>query len=243
MSRKIIALLIFFFPMALKAQEGMLTGNVFDNNNRATALEGATVRNLATKRLSITDKDGHYALPAKKGDLISVSQVGYKTDTIYLINLLVKNIYLTQEVNTLKAVDITQAKIAPELSNLGNPDGKGPVRQMDMDKSRGGLRLNLGYGKYRKNQAKIDALEEEERYNEEISLNFTETYVKNLTKFEGTKQELKDFVALYRPTVAEVKAQRPFNYEYHAARAYSEWKSLPPSKRKLPPLPKIKTDP
>lgn len=241
-SKKIIFLFLLLFPPGLFAQRGILTGNVFDNKKRSVILRGARVLNLETKKLVFTNQEGHYAIAAKKGDLISISYVGYKTDTIYLTNLLIKNVYLTPDTISLKGVAITGVKISSYLNNLGNPDNKAPARLEEMDKSRGGIRLNLGYGKYRRNQAKVQKLEEEERYQQEISDNFNENFVKSLIKFEGTKEDFDYFMAMYRPMVEEVKAQRPFNYELYTAEAYNRWKALPPEKRKLPPLPKIKAN-
>jgi hypothetical protein len=107
-----------------------------------------------------------------------------------------------------------------------------------MSKERGGVRLNLGYGKWRKEQAKIQELEENDKIQQEISRNFTEEAAKNLLKFTGP--DVKDFLSLYRPTVDQVKADKPFNYTYYMATAYRAWQRLPVDQRKLPPLPKLK---
>ena len=61
MLRNILVLLLLIAPNLLKAQSA-LTGNIFDYNNRSTQLEGATVKNLNSKVLTLTDKDGHFAI-------------------------------------------------------------------------------------------------------------------------------------------------------------------------------------
>lgn len=234
--------MLFILPLKLLAQEDMLTGNIFDNDNRTIPLQGATIKNLRSKTVSIADKSGHFSVGAKKGDLVTFGMVGFETDTLYVINLFPINIYLLSSVNYLKAVDIGGAKISPYLDDLGNPDNKPPTKQLDMDKNRGGLRLNLGYGKWRKNQAKVQALEDEQIIVEEINAKFNEKYVRETLKFQGTKQELKNFMDMYRPTVDQVKSKRPFNYEYHIASSYQTWSNLPPNQRKLTPLSKTKVD-
>lgn len=237
MVKRIILLLLIVSPFQLLAQN-FLTGNIFDNDNRATSLEGAAIKNLTTKAFTLSDKDGHFAITAKIGDLISFGMAGFKTDTVYLVNLFPRNVYLRLEVNSLKTVDINGIKTSPYLGNLGNPDNKPPVKSLDYAKEKGGLRLNLGYGKWRKEQFKIQELEENDRFEQEISKNFNAETVKELLKFEGP--EVKDFLSLYRPTVAQVKAERPFNYSYYTATAYRAWLKLPADQRKLPPLPKLK---
>lgn len=233
MLKKLIWLLLLVLPTTLFAQSA-LTGNIFDNDNRSTLLQGVTVKNLSNKGFVLTDKDGHFAISAKVGDLISFGMAGYETDTVYLINLFPRNVYLRIQVNTLNTINVTTAKISPYL-NYKDPDAK-PARGVDYSKDRGGLRLNLGYGKYRREQAKLQELEENEKYQDEISKNFTADYIKTLLKFEG--EDLKNFMAMFRPTVSQVKAERPFNYAYYTVQAYHSWLKLPPSQRKLPSLTK-----
>jgi hypothetical protein len=236
MFKKIYFLFVLAMPLQLFAQNNVLTGNVFDNDNRATALEGATIRNLTNKSLSLSAKDGHFAIAANIGDYISFGRVGYQSDTVYITKLFPKNIYLLPQVNNLSTVNVNSVKLSPYL-NFKNPDAT-PSRAVDYSKDRGGLRLNLGYGKFRKEQFKIQELEENQRYEEEISKNFNEEAIKKLLNFEIP--DVKDFISLYRPTVWQLKAERPFNYAYYTAKAYHAWLRLPPDQRKLPSLLKLK---
>lgn len=235
MLKKIFLLFILYIPLAVSAQN-VLTGNIFDYANRSVALEGATVRNLTSKAVSLTDKDGHFAVSAKIGDLISFGMVGYQTDTVYLINLFPKNMYLRVLVNNLNTVNIAGAKVSKFL-DLKDPNAM-PSRQVDYSKERGGLRLNLGYNRFKRQQEKIQELEECDQFNEEISRNFTEAFVKKLLKIDSA--DLKNFMEMYRPTVGQVRAERPFNYELYTAQCYSAWLKLPPGQRKLPSLLKTK---
>jgi len=238
MLKKLILILLLSFPAVLLAQNNILTGNIYDNESRATTLQGATIKNLNTKTVTLTDKDGHFAIAAKIGDLVSFGMAGYETDTVYLTNLFPKNVFLRMLVNNLKPVDITSVKVSPYL-DAKDPNAM-PARRVDYSKERGGLRLNLGYGKYRREQAKIQELEENDKYQEEINKNFNEEYIRSMVKFEGP--DIKDFIGLYRPTVEQVKAERPFNYAYYTVRAYHTWLKLPPDQRKLPALPKLKAN-
>ncbi|TKC05405.1 hypothetical protein FA048_16895 [Pedobacter polaris] len=239
MLKKLILLLLITSPFKLLAQNNILTGDIFDNDNRNTSIQGATIKNLSTKTFALSDKDGHFSIVAKIGDLVSFGMSGFQTDTVYLTNLFPKNVYLRVEVNNLKTVDINGVKTSPYLGNLGNPDNKPPVKSIDYSKERGGFRLNLGYGKWRKEQIKVQELEEIERYQTEINKNFNEEYIKAAVKFEGPG--IKDFISLYRPTVDQIKAERPFNYAYYTVKAYHAWLKLPADQRHLPPLIKPKT--
>lgn len=236
MLKKLLILILLAVPVKLLAQNSFLTGDVFDNDNRSTKLQGATIKNLNTKSVALSDKDGHFSIGAKIGDLISFGMVGYQTDTVYLTNLFPKNMYLRAQVNNLNTVDINGVKVSPYL-NAKDPNAT-PSRPVDYSKERGGLRLNLGYGKFKREREKVQKLEENERYQEEITKNFNEEFIRKIVKFEG--KDINDFISLYRPTVEQVKAERPFNYEYYTVRAYRAWVNLPLSQRKLQPLVKPK---
>lgn len=235
MLRKVLFSFLLLIPTLLSAQSA-LTGNIFDNTNRSVSLEGAIVKNITKNIVTLTDKDGHFVVSAKIGDLVSFGMVGYQTDTVYLTNLFPKNVYLRVVVNNLNTVNIIGTKISPYL-DLKNPNAM-PSRQVDYAKERGGLRLNLGYGKFKRQRVKVQELEEYDQYNEEISKNFTEVFVKKLLKIDST--DLKNFMQMYRPTVNQIKAERPFNYEFYTAQCYSAWIKLPPGQRKLPSLLKLK---
>lgn len=239
MLKKLYLFIFMLFPIAAMAQETYVTGNVFDNEQRSTALQGVSVRNLTSKAVVLTDKDGRYAIQAKKGDLISYASMGYQTDTVYLVNLFPKNVYLRSAVSTLNAVDITTAKVSP-LLDTKDPEAVA-ARRVDASKDRGGLRLNLGYGKWRRQQAKERELEEAADINEEISKNFNKTVIQKLVNYK--EKDLEDYIGLYRPTVEQVKAETPFDYTYYIATTFSEWRKLPADARKLPPLPKLKGKP
>jgi hypothetical protein len=238
MLRKLFFLFLSISPICVLAQDSYMTGNVFDNNDRKLVLPGVAVRNLSTKAVVVTNSDGHFAIPAKRGDLLSYSSVGYQTDTVYLTNLFAKNIYLRAEVNNLQPVNITATKISPYL-DLKDANAT-PSRQLDASKDRGGLRLNLGYGKYRREQAKINELEMQSDLIEEINKNFNKDVIQKLVNYKG--EDLRDYIDLYKPTLEQVRGERPFNYTFHIATTFSEWQKLPPEARKLPPLPKLKNN-
>ena len=79
---------------------------------------------------------------------------------------------------------------------------------------------------------------ENEKYQAEITENFNEETVNKAIKFEG--KDVRAFLDLFRPTVEQVKAERPFNYTYYIASTFQEWKELPAEARKITPLIKLK---
>ncbi|RZL44264.1 MAG: hypothetical protein EOP00_20480 [Pedobacter sp.] len=238
MLKKLFLLGLLLLPVVAWSQS-YITGNVFDNEQRSLRLQDVAVRNLTTKAVVVSDKDGRFAVPAKAGDIISFSLIGYQTDTVYLTNLFAKNIYLRAAVNSLNTVNVTTTKVSPYLDTK-NPEAE-VDRQVNYSKNRGGLRLGLGFNKMRKQAAKEQELEEAADINEEISKNFNKTVIQKLVNYK--EKDLDDYIGLYRPTVEQVKADKTFDYTYYIATTFNEWRKLPADARKLAPLPKLKGKP
>ncbi|WP_316813015.1 hypothetical protein [Pedobacter heparinus] len=245
MLRKLFLLLILVAPLWLMAQNSV-SGTVFDFDNSTFPLQYVKVRNLSNNQLTLTKAAGQFSIAAKLGDLLEFSFMGYHTDTLYLVNLSPKTIYLPGNSTALKEVQIVGSKINPSILSpdpLARPykrlapdglQGKG-----NNDRA-GGLLFNLGYGKYKRQQEKIRLLEERDRFQTEINEIFTEAYVSDLVKLKG--QDLKDFMAMYRPPEELVKSERPFNYDLYTVKAYHTWLKLPPEQRRIVPMPMLKAN-
>lgn len=245
MLKKLFLLLILVAPLWLMAQNSV-SGTVYDFDNSTFPLQYVKVKNLNNNQLTLTKAAGQFSIAAKVGDLLEFSLMGYHTDTLYLINLLPKTIYLPGNATALKEVEIIGSKINPSILSpdpLARPykrlvpdglQGKG-----NNDRA-GGLLFNLGYGKYKRQQEKIRLLEERDRFQTEINEVFTEAYVSDLVKLKG--QDLKDFMAMYRPPEELVKSERPFNYDLYTVKAYHTWLKLPPEQRRIIPMPMLKAN-
>jgi len=244
---KLIIFLLLASPIGVFAQT-VTTGTVFDFSKKTLSLPGVSIRNLNSKKSTSTNKDGKYTISANVGDLLEFSAVGYHTDTLYLINLLNRTIYLPAKTNSLKDVDITAIRMNSQITDAKDPLAEkytllstgGNLKRKRMTDKVGGLSLNLGYGKYKRQQRKEADLEEKEMYQDEIDENFTPKAITDLTKLEG--DELKNFMIIYRPSIEAVKGERPFRYAFYISRAFAAWNKLTPQERKLQDLPKLKAN-
>lgn len=242
---KLIIFLVLALPIGVVAQT-VTTGTVFDYSKKTLTLPGVSVRNLNSKKSTSTNRDGKYSIPANVGDLIEFSAVGYHTDTLYLTNLLNRTIYLPVKSTSLAEVDVKGVRMNSQITDAKDPLAEkytllntgGNLNRKRMTDKVGGLNLNLGYGKYKRQQRKEAELEERDMYLAEIDENFTSQAVTDLTKLQG--EELKNFMVIYRPSVEQVKAERPYRYTYYISRAFVAWQKLTPAQRKLQDLPKLK---
>ncbi|MEJ5962470.1 hypothetical protein [Pedobacter immunditicola] len=239
MVKKLILFLFVVLPFKMLAQ-GNVSGTVYDFENKTFPLQQVAVRNLSNKQIAVTKATGQFTIAANKGDLLEFTLVGYHVDTLYLVDLKPKTIYLPANSMSLKEVEIVDTKLSPYL-DLKNPNAEESKRistdgiegKENTDRA-GGLQFALGYGKYRREQEKIKKLEARDAYETEIQANFNEKTVHELIKLTG--QELKDFINMYRPSVALIKSERPFNYSYYIAQAHQKWLKLAPHERKQPPM-------
>jgi len=245
MLKNLLLFLLFAAPCTLLAQNSV-SGTVYDFDNNTFPLQNVRVKNLSNNQLTLTKAAGQFTISARMGDLLEFSLMGYHTDTLYLINLLPKTIYLPGNSTALKEVEIVGAKINPSILSPDpqarpykrfTPDG---LQGKGNNDRAGGLLFNLGYGKYKRQQEKIRLLEERDRFQNEINTIFTEEYVSDLVKLKG--QDLKDFMSLYRPPEELVKSERPFNYAMYTIKAYHTWLKLPPEQRKVSTMPVLKAN-
>lgn len=244
---KLIIFILLALPVGVIAQT-VTTGTVFDYSKKTISLPGVSVRNLNSKKTTSTNREGKYTIAATIGDLIEFSAVGYHTDTLYLTNLLNRTIYLPVKSNSLADVDVRGVRMNSQITDAKDPLAEkytllstgGNLNRKRMTDKVGGLGLNLGYGKYKRQQRKEAELEDKDMYQEEIDMNFSEKAITDLTKLQG--EELKSFMIIYRPSVEQVKAERPYKYSYYISRAFVAWQKLTPEQKKLQDLPKLKVN-
>lgn len=209
-------------------------------------MQDVVVRNLSSNQSSKTKAAGQFSINAKVGELLEFSFTGYHTDTLFLIDLSPKTIYLPANSTNLKEVKIVSAKVNPSVF-WKDPDARPSKRFSDdnlygkgNNDRAGGIRMGFGYAKMQRDREKVQFLEERERYEEEIRNNFNEETISKLVKLRG--QELKDFILFYKPTVPLIKSERPFNYTYYIVKGYHHWLKLPEEQKKVPPMPKLKAN-
>jgi hypothetical protein len=233
---------LLVFPLVNMAQE-TVSGQVFDFERKTVALEEVVVRNLNSGKVLQTAVNGHFTIAAKKGDLLAFSKSGYHIDTLFLANLSPKRIFLPVSANELNEVNILGARINSGVF-FKDPEAKkmtlfetDDLRGKKNNDRAGGLKFNLGYGKYRKAEIKKKQLEERDGFDEEINSNFNDRIIFNLIKLQG--EDLRVFKYLYKPSVLLVSADRPFDYNGYIVKAYNTWLKLPPEQRKIPTMPKM----
>ncbi|MFT3825451.1 MAG: SusC/RagA family TonB-linked outer membrane protein [Chitinophagaceae bacterium] len=112
----IVAALLFFLPVF--SQEPILKGKVVDETTGA-GLPGVTVTLKTTGKSVMTDGAGDFTIAARKGQLLSVSSVGYTEQQVAIGNDAVITIYLKASANNLNEVVVTALGVKKEVKRVG----------------------------------------------------------------------------------------------------------------------------
>jgi hypothetical protein len=227
----VFAALMILFISHCYGQEN-LRGKVMEYGPN-TEVSGIRVENLNSHIETVTDNKGEFIIKAKTGDLLGFSGSGYLADTVYLINLKYKEVYLALPQNMLN-----ELKIKPTNVNTSGltwapitPFGGKLVRYITDAKGNpiGGLKLNLlGSGSNYKNK-RAQQFETDMQNEQEIDRVFN---AQNLQAYLPLKeQELSNFILAYRPDVKTFFSKK-FNLVVYLNTCYEEFLKLPVQKRR-----------
>ena len=208
------------------------TGRLFEYQTRIS-LGGIKVENLKTHVIAVSDTSGRFSIKAAAGDRLVFSALSYKTDTLYLTNLKLKEVYLELKGDKmLKGVTIVNKEMS--LGTIATPaatpfGGKSVRYQTDAaGNNKGGLALSLpSFNGDLKKKAKDAQREKDGETEAEIDRLFSP---ENLQKYIPIRdQQLANFILLYRPSVEVYQAK--FNFTLYVDDCYKKFVKIPVEQR------------
>lgn len=112
--RMLVALLFLVLSGTATAQTGgTVSGNVTDPSGEP--LIGVTIMKHGTQEGAVTDIDGHFSIPAKRGDVLDFSYVGYNPQQVTVGDQSTVNITMSEDVGLLNELVVvgygTQRKV------------------------------------------------------------------------------------------------------------------------------------
>lgn len=99
-------------------EDFQITGTVTNNLNEV--LKGATVENLNSGKVVLTDAKGIYAINANKGDSLKVSYVGFTPHTWIFTDRIVNNVQMEAAAGSLNEVTIVAYGKQRKISQIGS---------------------------------------------------------------------------------------------------------------------------
>lgn len=197
-----------------------LKGTVSETGSN-TRLSDVFVKNNANKQITLTDKSGHFEIPAQTGNTLVISSPGYVSDTLYLVDLKPKDIQLVPQSITLREVTVTATRGF-------NPRAEYP--QVYERSKVYALSPSTWFGRDARNARRLKHYFEREAQERRVDSAFSRAYVSSIVPLKG--QELDDFVQMYRPTYAFLRSNNAESMAVYINDCYKKFMALPPDKRK-----------
>lgn len=222
--RYILIVLLGLIAGSASAQN-ILKGTVTESGS-GNKLSNVFIRDNTTKQLGLTEKDGSFSIKTEVGHLIIFDSPGYVSDTLYVTDMDPKKVVLVTKSIALREVTINSTRQAfdphteyPEVYEKSKLYVLSPTTWFGKD-ARDARRLKK-YFKTEQEQRQVDAA-------------FTRTYVGSLVPLKG--KELDDFMVMYRPSYAFVKANSGPSLAVYINDSYKKFQALPPEKRQVQSL-------
>ncbi len=228
-SRLIFFITIVFSGHCVYAQE--LRGTVAD---RATQLRLGSVEvfNQRTHQKTVTSPKGEFTIKAAVNDVIIFRQVGYTTDTLFLVDMKPVKRYLILDNKLLKTVEVKAGAFNPEKEYA---DVYLKAKSVNVAQGKPFLFYpSRFFSKEGKDARRFKRKLEREKSERRIDQRFNEAAVKSLTPLSGA--ELDYFMVLYRPSLKELDKLDEQDFKFYLMNSYKEFKALPPEKRISPSL-------
>ncbi|TSD63468.1 hypothetical protein FFF34_017915 [Inquilinus sp. KBS0705] len=233
-----LLVIIFIISSTICFAQSSIKGRVFENKTRI-ALADVLIENLNTKQSLLADKKGMFTIGAKIGDLLVFKNFAYQTDTLVVIDMREKEVFLEPKQNFLNEVTVrTTDADTKGIENYYDPQFHNqPVvyhRNSRTKEYDGGITIRLRYWKKdEKKKARLEKLLKKFDTMDEIASVFVPKNIGSYVPLTGA--ELDNFISLYTPT-PEVYSSKKFNLLDYLNDCYKKYEALPLDKRQLPKL-------
>jgi hypothetical protein len=216
LSVTVILVLITLFANA----QTVFKGTVYEQGTN-TRLSDVFIRNINNRQVSITDKNGNFAIRAAAGQTIIFNSPGYTSDTLYLIDLAPKKVMLTTQTIALRQVNISSTRTE------FNPRAEYPeVYEKSKVYVLSPSTWFSGEGKKARRLKRYFQREAEQR---NIDAAFSPAYVSSLVPLRGN--DLENFMTMYRPSYAFLRSNNSESIVAYINDSYKKFMALPPDKR------------
>jgi len=227
--KKQIFLLVSIILLVADVQ-AQVNGIVFDQASRKP-IAHVELTNLSNQERTTTNDKGEFHIKAKINELLVFYRPGYRSDTIFLVDLKPLRRYMAVDKNVLSTINISGYKSIREeyaqVFNKANP--------ILLKPGRGLLFYPSSYfsreGKQARRFVRMLKQEETEKI---INRRFNLKTVGSLLPIK--QPELDAFLVLYRPPLKFVQRATAENFKIYVLNCYNKFKLLPPEKRALTSL-------
>ncbi len=228
----LVLLLLLCGPLLALGQQPV-KGRIYEDKTRV-GLVNIRVQNLNGKQTTVSDNNGKFTINAKLNDLLVFTGFAYQPDTMLVTNLSGIEVFLLPQQHMLKDVKV-KSMDGPSMA-MYDPYFHGQTTAYQTDKDgnfKGGVLFRFWYWKKdeRKRQKRERMLADQHTL-AEIDKAFSPEKVAQVAPLQGA--ELRNFVSLYRPTVAQYRSNA-FSMADHINTSYQKFMKLSPERRQAVP--------
>jgi hypothetical protein len=216
----IAVLLCLFITSAASAQD-YLEGKVVDAVG-GKALSDVFIKNVTKSKITITEGDGEFEIPAAVGNLLIFSSPGYISDTLLVVDMRDLNIRLKTNPALLKEVNIT--------SSRDDFDPRSEYPEIYTKSKVYILSPSSLFSKEAKNARRLKKYFAEEEKERAVDQAFSIAYVSSIVPLRGI--ELQTFMAMYRPSYEFIQSHSGPTLASYINDSYKKYKELTPEQRK-----------
>ena len=214
----ILVILAVIASSAANAQT--LKGSVYENGTNQK-LADVFIRDNNTRQLTITDKQGNFAIKTEVGHLLVFECPGYVSDTLYVTDFVSKKINLVTKTIALREVSINATRTAfdphkeyPEVYTRSKVYVMSP---------------STWFSKEGKDARRLKHYFQHEAEERHIDAVFNRAYVGSIAPLKG--QDLENFMTMYRPTYAFLQSNNSESLAIYINDSYKKFEALPADKR------------
>lgn len=213
------------------ANSQVLQGTISDRTTQIK-LDQVEVFNQQTKQKTLTNAKGEFSIPASVNHVIISTRVGYKPDTLFLVDMKPVKRYLELNNNLLKTVNIRSGTFDPK-TEYSDVYLKAKTVKVAQNEPFTFYPSHI-FGKEGRDARRFKRQLEREVSERKIDARFNEAAVKAITPLKGA--ELDYFMVLYRPKLKALDEMDDQDFKFYLMNSYKEFKALPPEKRVSPAL-------
>jgi hypothetical protein len=230
MQKRCLLIFVICLTAGLANAQSSLKGTVLENGSNIK-LTNVFIKDNANKQLAITDSKGNFDIKTEPGHIIIFDSPGYTSDTLYVVDMSAKKIYLELKTVALREVSITSSKATFD-PHKEYPDVYEKSKLYVLSPT-------TWFGKENRDARKMKKYFQTEAEDRKVDEVFTRTYVGSIVPLKG--QDLDDFMTMYRPSYAFVKSNDKESMAAYINDSYKKYQALPPEKQHLTKLPTTPT--
>ncbi len=239
---RILFLLITMVCLAPDSEaQQLMKGRIYDKDSDS-ALVSVTIFNLSRKLYALSTRDGDYAIVAQEGDKVVFTSVGYKPDTVKVMNYMIDagyDVTMALKNSMLRNVDVharnyqaDSLRRREEYAAFYNQPKNKIVSKQGPQNGVGMAFSPIGFFSRKAKDKKVGKKLQYEEEQDFVNYTFSRRYVEKMTGLRG--DSLETFMILYRPSYEfcrSANSEDMLNYVNEKLKIYLKHQD-PPAKKK-----------